>query len=98
MGTGGLRLMLHGMRLEPLVRAALRFFSRDPVTFLKFPDKLLALSIDLVQIVIGQFPPFLLHGTLHLFPLSCDLVPIHVYLPPFNEFTGDSGRLFGHRT
>ena len=40
-------------------------------------NELVALASDLCQIVVREFAPLLLDRTLHLLPLSCELIPIH---------------------
>src|SRR6478735_799602 len=54
-----------------------RLVFRVPVTLLKLADELLALSGDLVEVVVGQFAPLRLDFALHLMPLALQRVCVH---------------------
>src|SRR5215831_7653670 len=64
-------------RRAPLADLFSGFFFCDSVTFLDLSGKLILLPGDDVEIVVGELAPFLFDGTLHLLPLSFDLIPVH---------------------
>src|SRR5579863_7332566 len=68
-------LFLEG--LDPFIRAFLRFLASDAVAFLKSADKLVLLPSDEIEVVVGEFAPFLFRRTFELLPFSFYLVPIH---------------------
>ncbi|HUA83842.1 MAG TPA: hypothetical protein VMB85_08275 [Bryobacteraceae bacterium] len=70
-------LVFQFVHFHPVIGAAHGFFPRDTVSFLKLPDQLIALAVNLIEVIVGQLTPLLFHRTFHLFPLSCDLIPIH---------------------
>lgn len=51
------------------------------VTLLDLPLELLALAIDDVEVVVGEFASLLLDLTLHLLPVTFNAIPIHWALP-----------------
>ncbi len=70
-------LLFRSAHSEPFIGATYRFFLADAVSFLKLSDQLVALAVNLIQIILRQLTPFFLERTFHLLPLSCDLIPIH---------------------
>jgi hypothetical protein len=57
---------------------------RDSVSLLNYPFELFLAAIDLGEVVVGEFSPLLLHGALHLLPISFYPVPVHCGLLPSN--------------
>ena len=53
-----------------------RLFLGDAVPLLDFAEELITLSGNDVQIIIGEFAPFLLNVSFELFPVSGNLIPI----------------------
>src|SRR5262249_62111828 len=62
-------------------RCPCHHISGETVALLEHTFKLLALSVDLSQIVIGEFTPLLFDLTLSLLPISFNAVPVH-FTPP----------------
>src|SRR6267154_731640 len=54
------------------------------VLLLELAGELVALATDGRQVAVGQFAPLLLHLAGELFPVSCDLVPVHDWPPRKN--------------
>jgi hypothetical protein len=85
-GTPGFA-MFYGFRgweilsTKPLVGLSLGFFGCNAVALLQFAYKLIPLPCDLIQIVVSEFAPFFFDRPTYLFPLTFDLVPIHVVSP-----------------
>lgn len=65
----------HKSRPEPR-----RFLFGFAVFLLDHALKLLAIAIDLIHLIIGQLALFGLNMTLHFFPFTFDLVPVHLSL------------------
>src|SRR5262249_25974291 len=57
---------------EPIVDVLLHLIPRMPIAGLYLSFELLAVAVDLRQIVIGEFAPFLLNLAGHLFPVAFD--------------------------
>ena len=57
------------------------FFLGNAVLLLYLPHKLVALSGNHIQLIVSEFAPLLLHFPLELFPVSFNLIPIHVRAP-----------------
>src|SRR5215471_14486746 len=64
-----------------IVHLAFRNVFGYAVTLLNLADQLLALSLDHLQIAVGQLSPLLPDFSGILFPFTFHLVPIHVVLP-----------------
>jgi len=64
--------------LIPLVHLALRFIFSDAIPFLDPTNKLVPLSVDDFDIVIGQLAPFCFYRSLQLLPLTFHLFCVHV--------------------
>src|SRR5436190_74605 len=62
----------------PIVDLLLGLVLADTVGILDLADQLVALAGDLVEVVVGELAPLLLHFALHLLPVSSDAVPVHV--------------------
>src|SRR5262249_51161569 len=68
----------HGLyRSLPILDLLLRLVLRDAVALLDAPEKLVAMAVDVGQVVICQLAPLLLHLALELFPLASGAIPIH---------------------
>ena len=76
-----LPVLLRLQVLDEFVRLLLRDFPGDSVMLLDFPDELLALPVDHVEIIVREPALLLFHLTLRLFPLPLHLVPVHLSLP-----------------
>src|SRR5262249_26334967 len=50
----------------------------QPILLLQQPQQLFPLTSDLIQLVVGQLAPFLLHFAFELFPASLKSIPVHV--------------------
>src|SRR3954453_20129844 len=67
-------------RLEPIVDILVNLVLGVAVALLQFAFELIPPAFDHVEIVIGELAPFFLGGTLELFPVTFDPVPIHRHL------------------
>jgi hypothetical protein len=56
---------------------AFGFIFVDAVGLLDFSDQLIALTRDIVEMVVRQFPPLLFDFAFVLLPITFDDVPIH---------------------
>jgi hypothetical protein len=65
------------LTLQPVVDVLAHLIPGQAIALLDEALKLLALSADHGQIVIGELPPLLFDPALCLFPISFDAVPIH---------------------
>src|SRR5262249_40140973 len=72
--SGGLRL---AQGLLPRFQLPVSFVLCDAVALLQSPRKILTVSGNIFQVVIGQLGPLLTGGSLNLLPLTFDLIPIH---------------------
>lgn len=63
---------------RPIIDLALGLVASNPVTFLDFTDKLFILSLDAIQIIIGQLAPLLTNAPLELIPLPFQRVLVHI--------------------
>src|SRR5438067_971988 len=61
----------------PFIHLLLSFVLRDPISFLDPAYQLILLSLNDVEIVVGQLAPARLKRTFHLFPLAFHSVVIH---------------------
>ena len=68
------------LRSEPIVHFLVNLLFMVAIALLDFTLELIAAAIDDVQIVIGEFAPFLLYFASYLFPVSFDAVPVHFSL------------------
>ena len=59
----------------------LRFISGQAIALLQFTRQLLAITLKLAQVVVGELPLLLLHLSLDLVPGAFDSIVIHG-LPP----------------
>src|SRR3954452_12248189 len=81
--TSSLRLERSmGSRLHPLVgfpvvHLALGLVLRDAVTLLDPAYELVALAPHLIELVVRDLAPLLLHLALQLFPVAFDAFPVH---------------------
>src|SRR6266545_2405041 len=66
-----------GIGPHPVFDLLLRLFPGDAVLLLNLADQLVILSIDDIDVIIGQFSPTLFHGAFHLFPLALKSIRIH---------------------
>src|SRR5262249_9421182 len=53
----------------------------NTVSLLKSADQLVALSFDLIDIIVSQLAPFLTNLTLELLPVTFNPIPIHYSTP-----------------
>lgn len=70
-------LKLPALTTIPVVDVFLGLVLRIAIALLDFALQLLALAIDDIKIVVGEFAPLLLNLALHLFPVTFYAVPIH---------------------
>ena len=63
--------------LPMLLELLFRLFLGDAVSLLDFAEELIALASHDVQIVVGEFAPFLSDRAFELLPVSCHLIPVH---------------------
>jgi hypothetical protein len=68
---------------EPGVDLALGLVPRHAVALLKPAAELRALTLDDVEIVVGEFAPLLLSLAFELFPIAFNSIPIHRVAPVF---------------
>lgn len=68
------------LRLHPIIDVLLHDVFAEAIAFLQLAFELFAAARDLVEIVIGEMTPFLLHLAFDLFPISFDSIPIHCSL------------------
>jgi hypothetical protein len=50
---------------------------RDPVPFLDYSFQLIAMTLDFVQVVVGEITPLLFDLAFELFPVTFDAIPVH---------------------
>src|SRR5205085_9440611 len=72
----------------PVGKLPLRLVLADAVGVLDLADELVALAGDLVELVVGQLAPLLLHLAFGLLPVSCDAVPVHAFVPRLKWMDG----------
>src|ERR1700756_1632668 len=65
------------LRLQPLVDILTHRVLGDSVAFLDFAFQLIALTIDLREIIVGELTPLLFDLALGGLPISFDSIPIH---------------------
>jgi hypothetical protein len=75
----------------PRVELPLRLIACDSVAFLNLADELLALTLNLIKIVVGELAPLFSYLALELRPLPFESVLIHS-MPPV---IGDERRIGG---
>jgi hypothetical protein len=63
--------------LTMLLELLFRLFLGDAVSLLDFAEELITLSTNDLQIIVGEFAPFLPNCAFELFPVSCHLIPVH---------------------
>src|SRR5207302_3949526 len=63
--------------LVPLFYLLFGCITSDAISFLNFPDQLLLLAVDDIDVIVCQFPPTLFYRTFHLFPFTLHLVRVH---------------------
>src|SRR6185437_9452339 len=61
-----------------ILRLALGLIARDAVSLLQLAGELIALALELVDLIVGQLAPLLLHFSLDLLPLACGTVIVHL--------------------
>src|SRR5262249_44272927 len=66
----------------PFLELTFCLLTGNPVPLLDLADELLRTTLDLIEVVVGQLPPFLADFALELIPLAFKHVFVHV-LPPF---------------
>src|SRR6188768_1156250 len=72
------RLVGSGIKLpNPLVYLLLDVLLEAAVAFLQFADELLPLAGDVLEVVVGQFPPLRFELSGQLIPTTFNLIPIH---------------------
>src|SRR5688572_32371811 len=81
-GMGSTRRPRHecarsGQPLEPIVDLIPGLILRVAIALLNLAFELIALAVDLGQIIIGEFAPLLLDLAGELFPVTLDAIPIH---------------------
>jgi hypothetical protein len=69
------------MGIQPLIHLFLCLFFGDAISFLHSPDQLVALPVNDVHVVIGEFAPAFFHTPFYLFPLALQLIGVHWNLP-----------------
>src|SRR5687768_7964143 len=62
----------------PVVHLLLGLVARAAVALLDLAHQLVAAAFHLVELVVGELAPLLLHAALHLLPVALDGVPVHV--------------------
>src|SRR5262249_35236386 len=65
---------------EPPIELALRFFAGTAVALLQLAGEDLGVSLDLIDVVVGELPPLLANGPLELRPLPLERIAIHAFL------------------
>lgn len=65
---------------RPLADLFLRFILRDAVALLNLSDERVLLPSKALHVVIGELRPLRLGLPFELFPLPCDLIPVHSIL------------------
>jgi hypothetical protein len=63
--------------LQPVVDILARPISRNAIAFLDLAFELLALAVDLGQIVVGELTLLFLDLSLGLLPISFQAIPVH---------------------
>src|SRR5687768_15567522 len=67
-------LILRGSIVEPVVDIACRLIAGDAVPLLHFADQLIATSIELIDLVVGQLAPLFLDAAFQLRPFTLENV------------------------
>jgi hypothetical protein len=67
--------------LPVLIELLFSLFLACAVSLLDFANELITLSGNDVQIIVGEFAPFLLNLAFELLPVSCHLIPVHNLTP-----------------
>jgi hypothetical protein len=60
------------------------------IALLDFPDQLVSLACQQIQVIVGELAPLLLRPPLELLPIPFNLIPIHVAPPFFSELDEES--------
>lgn len=68
-------------RLMPFIQFGLRLFFGSAVFFLNLAFELRAISVDLVELVVGELAPLLLDLALKLLPVAFDRSLVHFHYP-----------------
>jgi hypothetical protein len=79
----------------PFFDLPLRLFAGDAVVLLNPTHQLLALALDLVELVVGQLAPLLQGLAAELLPVAFDLIPVHGLPPVAAIIVSRSGKRFG---
>src|SRR5713226_5634782 len=74
--NGCLQLLLKLLQRQQLLELAFGLLLGQPVLLLQEPQQLFPLTGDLIQLVVGQLAPFLLHFAFELFPASLKAIPV----------------------
>src|SRR5207248_3077862 len=56
-----------------------RLIARDSITPLDGAEKLIALTLDTIQIIVGEFSPLFFDAASDLFPSAFHSVPVHYH-------------------
>jgi hypothetical protein len=80
-------------RLHPAIELTLGLLLGEAIALLDLAQKLLALAVDVSQIVIGQARPLLPRLAFDHVPLSFDLLPVHGSYPPSWPASRSRGRV-----
>src|ERR1700681_3917213 len=65
----------------PVVDILLRLVLRNAIAFLDFSFELIALALDLIELVVRELASLLFHFSLHLLPIAFHAIPIHMISP-----------------
>src|SRR5262245_6060756 len=64
----------------PVLHLALGLVAADAVGFLHLADQLVALAVDLGDLIVGQLAPLGLDLAAELLPVAFDAIPVHALL------------------
>jgi hypothetical protein len=70
------------LRIQPIINILAHHVLGQTVALLNLALELIALTVDLADVVVGQLAPLFLDFALGLLPVSFDPIPIHVFLAP----------------
>src|SRR5205814_6876221 len=73
----------------PFAHLIFGLVARVAVALLDLADELVALAGHAIELVIGELAPALLQRALHLLPVACNAIPIHLD-PPRGGKVGDA--------
>lgn len=67
-------------RISPSLTCFSASSCKIPYFFVDLTNENVAFTGDLIEFIIGQFAPLLLHLTPELLPVTLNLIPIHLFL------------------